>query len=47
MIKMYSSSYYWFAWRPVRLGFVRRGPLVWLRWIKRSTIGSYRFYEAL
>ena len=27
MIKLYSYSHDWFAWRPVRLGFTGRGPL--------------------
>jgi hypothetical protein len=47
MIKLYSSSHNWFAWRPVRLGFVPHGPVVWLQRVRRCTIGKYRFYEAL
>ena len=45
MIKLYSYSHDWFAWRPVRLGFTGRGPLIWLRHVKRCTMRQYRFYE--
>jgi len=30
MIKLYSYSHDWFAWRPVRLGFIGKGAVVWL-----------------
>lgn len=30
-----TTSMEWFAWRPVRLGALGTGRLVWLRWVKR------------
>ena len=47
MIKLYSYSHDWFAWRPVRLGFIGMGTVVWLRHVRRCYVGNHRFYEAL
>lgn len=47
MIKLYSHSHDWFAWRPVRLGFIGKGAVVWLKHVRRCHVGDHRFYEAI
>lgn len=37
----------WFAWRPVRLGALGSGPLVWLRRVWRNRCMGVTIYQDL
>jgi hypothetical protein len=44
MIKATILGYEWFAWRPVRLGFLNRGRWVWMRKVIRVNVSRGQSY---